>query len=113
MYREDYLLRQTRDLAKFLAILVGFAKKGDTEQAVKVIDQALKGDFDLDQADFLSLKNNRKIEALPAEDLKTIGELLLQKATLQPESTTFLRQVAEHTLRLYEEKSEVFDLSKM
>lgn len=110
MARQDYLLKQTRDFGRFLAYLLGLAKKGDVAEADKAVDHALQKDFALDN-DF----SEKDLEKLLAEgkiqfaDLKIIGELLLKKAEFSPASASRFLQKALLVFETYMVCAPVFD----
>jgi uncharacterized protein YjbK len=110
MERQDYLLKQTRDFGKFLAYLVGLAKKGDVAKGLEVTNQALGAHFGQDEnfseKHLNDLLNEGKIQP---DDLKILGELLQKKAEFSPESAACLLDNARMVLQLYMNHTPVFD----
>lgn len=110
MARQDYLLKQTRDFGRFLAYLLGLAKKGELAEANQAVDQALQADFALEN-DF-SEKDLKKLLAegkIQIADLRTIGELLLKKAEFSPTSANRFLQKSLVVFETYARHSPIFD----
>lgn len=110
MARQDYLLKQTRDFGRFLAYLLGLAKKGEVAEAEKAIDHALQADFGL-RDDFSEKELSRFLAEgkIQPADLKIIGELLLKKAEFSPRLQKVFLQKALLVFETYMAHTPVFD----
>lgn len=88
MYQKDYILRMIEMIGDLIALILGLVKKGDPEQAAKILE---RGYFDLlkqDSAFFLQIPKEKLTDKLIGEHnyekvhLEVLAELFFAEATL-------------------------------
>lgn len=102
MDRHDYILVQAREFGAFLARLAGLAQNGQTEEALRLIEQDRQHHFDLPkdftEADLLALSQSG---CLNATNCKQLAELWVQKSNLLPLNSAEHTQAITQALKIY------------
>lgn len=82
MQQQDYFMRYVEETGKVIARAMGLKEKGDTPQALEVIDQAWTGMLEVDLAVLKAIADDKLVEyvtqtlAFSDEKLEACAELL-------------------------------------
>ena len=107
MYQKDYILRMVEMIGDLIAAFLGLLKKGDLDQAEKIIERGYVELLRNDASFFLLIPKEQLTSQLIGEHhyelyhLEILGELFFAEARLAE-----ARHQAEHSLSCYE-KSQV------
>lgn len=114
--QQDYLIKQLKDVAKVLAVMLGLAKKGDVKEAIELSVQTLKVQFNLlenfSENDIIELLENKK---LSVDDLKPLLNLIKERGNLlainSPEAAATEYHKCLIIIELIEKNATAYDLN--
>jgi hypothetical protein len=88
MYQKDYILRMIEMIGDLIALILGLVKKGDEEQAAKILERGYIDLLRQDSAFFLQIPKEKLTNQLVEEHnyekvhLEVLAELFFAEATL-------------------------------
>jgi hypothetical protein len=114
MEREDYYIRQLKELGRVLATLISMNKAKQYEKAILLIDQTMQQLYGLDVG-FAIEDITKQSERFSQDDLRYILQFMMEKTKFYdclaeelPKKSYF--QKALQIFTLYNQKSTTFDL---
>jgi len=105
MYQKDYILRMVEMIGDLIAALLGLIKKGDLEQAEKILERGYYELLRRDASFFQLIPKDQLTDKLLGEHHYTNGHLEVLSELFYAEATLSEAQNKLNNSRIYYEKS--------